>query len=505
MTDSSARSQGRPSRGTHRHHVGRRPDRRHRQLRVRHPRLRGEHRRGAGRARARAVGGARRGGVQPRERRAVPRRAGRGRLARRTRLAVNAEPSPAGALLATGFGYDPATHAGDLERVARVMPLARDLRRIGAASLDLAFVAAGRLDGYFERGLQPWDHAAGALLVAEAGGRSAARGAGRHARRPLVRGGRPGAVRQRCSRRPSGFVKGLTYEPNGCHGLPYMAFPGPPDSVYLIVTFAARTARVINCPTTDRCPPSDTTREPPAACLSTPLWLSLRPRGAPAEPPPRLSRRRRRRRGFASDCGASRRVGIQSAGRVVGADGRRRRLDAAASSRLSAASSPRRRPTAPSRPRRSSPPSRRRSHRRSREPAAAAPSSRRCEPPRSHASRRPSSSPDAPIADVVAACRPASTPALADQRAAARRPLPDTVLAPAEPFELLEPVVEPMRRQPIATTSVEPTRPTPSLSSSTRLPHPRADGRRCRRVRSRSPSLLLHRRDAHPVDSDRCR
>ncbi|MET0735189.1 MAG: inositol monophosphatase family protein [Microbacterium sp.] len=87
------------------------------------------------------------------------------------RLAVNAEPSPAGALLATGFGYDPATHAGDLARVARAMPLARDLRRMGAASIDLAYVAAGRTDGYFERGLQPWDHAAGALLVTEAGGR----------------------------------------------------------------------------------------------------------------------------------------------------------------------------------------------------------------------------------------------------------------------------------------------------------------------------------------------
>ncbi len=86
------------------------------------------------------------------------------------RLSVNIE-MPAGALLATGFGYDPATHAGDLERVARVMPLARDLRRAGAASLDFAYVAAGRLDGYFERGLQPWDHAAGALLVTEAGGR----------------------------------------------------------------------------------------------------------------------------------------------------------------------------------------------------------------------------------------------------------------------------------------------------------------------------------------------
>jgi myo-inositol-1(or 4)-monophosphatase len=88
-----------------------------------------------------------------------------------SRLAVNEEPSPAGALLATGFGYNPATHAGDLARVGRVMPMARDLRRIGAASLDLSYVAAGRFDGYFERGLQPWDHAAGALLVTEAGGR----------------------------------------------------------------------------------------------------------------------------------------------------------------------------------------------------------------------------------------------------------------------------------------------------------------------------------------------
>ena len=85
------------------------------------------------------------------------------------RLAVSAT-GDAGALLATGFGYDPSTHAGDLARVARVMPIARDLRRGGAASLDLAYVAAGRLDGYFERGLHPWDHAAGGLLVREAGG-----------------------------------------------------------------------------------------------------------------------------------------------------------------------------------------------------------------------------------------------------------------------------------------------------------------------------------------------
>jgi len=97
--------------------------------------------------------------------------AGEGAKLGMQRLSVNAEVGPAGGLIATGFGYDPSTHAGDLALVGRVMPMARDLRRAGAASLDLASVAAGRLDGYFERGLRPWDFAAGALLVTEAGGR----------------------------------------------------------------------------------------------------------------------------------------------------------------------------------------------------------------------------------------------------------------------------------------------------------------------------------------------
>lgn len=94
---------------------------------------------------------------------------GRGAWLDGQRLAVS-EPSEAGALVATGFGYDPATHDGDFARLRRVMPFARDVRRAGAASLDLAYVAAGRLDGYFERGLHAWDHAAGGLLVLEAGG-----------------------------------------------------------------------------------------------------------------------------------------------------------------------------------------------------------------------------------------------------------------------------------------------------------------------------------------------
>lgn len=85
------------------------------------------------------------------------------------RLAVTTE-TPAGALLGTGFGYDPATHDGDLATVRRVMTIARDLRRMGSAAIDLSYVAAGRLDGFFERGLNPWDFAAGAILVHEAGG-----------------------------------------------------------------------------------------------------------------------------------------------------------------------------------------------------------------------------------------------------------------------------------------------------------------------------------------------
>ena len=53
--------------------------------------------------------------------------------------------------------------------LARVLPHVRDIRRAGSAALDLCTVGCGRLDAYYERGLQPWDHAAGALVAAEAG------------------------------------------------------------------------------------------------------------------------------------------------------------------------------------------------------------------------------------------------------------------------------------------------------------------------------------------------
>ncbi|MCK9878058.1 inositol monophosphatase [Frankia sp. Ag45/Mut15] len=73
------------------------------------------------------------------------------------------------ALVATGFGYTEGRRAAQAAVVARVIPRVRDIRRMGAASLDLCAVAAGTLDAYYERGLKPWDHAAGGLIAAEAG------------------------------------------------------------------------------------------------------------------------------------------------------------------------------------------------------------------------------------------------------------------------------------------------------------------------------------------------
>ncbi|WP_432495689.1 inositol monophosphatase family protein [Kineococcus gypseus] len=73
------------------------------------------------------------------------------------------------ALVATGFGYDPVRRAEQAAVLAALLPRVRDVRRIGSAALDLCWVAAGRLDAYYERGLKPWDLAAGALVAAEAG------------------------------------------------------------------------------------------------------------------------------------------------------------------------------------------------------------------------------------------------------------------------------------------------------------------------------------------------
>jgi myo-inositol-1(or 4)-monophosphatase len=86
------------------------------------------------------------------------------------RLAVSGCDRLERAMVATGFSYEPARREQQAAVVARLLPLARDIRRAGAAALDLAWTAAGRLDAFYEAGLKPWDWAAGHLLVEEAGG-----------------------------------------------------------------------------------------------------------------------------------------------------------------------------------------------------------------------------------------------------------------------------------------------------------------------------------------------
>lgn len=73
------------------------------------------------------------------------------------------------ALIATGFQYDLAHRTAQLEDLAKLVPYARDVRRNGAAAVDLCHVAMGALDGYYEAGLKEWDWAAGGLVATEAG------------------------------------------------------------------------------------------------------------------------------------------------------------------------------------------------------------------------------------------------------------------------------------------------------------------------------------------------
>jgi myo-inositol-1(or 4)-monophosphatase len=86
-----------------------------------------------------------------------------------TSLRLDAPPRLADALVGTGFNYDAALRARQAEVLTRVIPVVRDIRRAGAAALDLCWVAAGRVDAFFEAGLQPWDWAAGALIASESG------------------------------------------------------------------------------------------------------------------------------------------------------------------------------------------------------------------------------------------------------------------------------------------------------------------------------------------------
>ena len=87
------------------------------------------------------------------------------------RIRVAARGGLGDSVIATGLPFmGKAGHAQTLGELERVMKQTAGVRRFGAAALDLAYVAAGRFDGFWERGLQPWDFAAGVVLVREAGG-----------------------------------------------------------------------------------------------------------------------------------------------------------------------------------------------------------------------------------------------------------------------------------------------------------------------------------------------
>ena len=93
---------------------------------------------------------------------------GMGAWMNETRLRVSGRRSMIEAIFGTGIPFGGrSTLPASLQDLARLMPVCAGVRRWGAASLDLAYVASGRLDGYWERGLQPWDMAAGIVLVRE--------------------------------------------------------------------------------------------------------------------------------------------------------------------------------------------------------------------------------------------------------------------------------------------------------------------------------------------------
>lgn len=96
---------------------------------------------------------------------------GRGALLNDRRIRVTSRPGLNGALLGTGFPFKQQQFLDAyLDTFKALFSMTSGIRRAGAASLDLAYVAAGRLDGFWEIGLSPWDFAAGVLLVEEAGG-----------------------------------------------------------------------------------------------------------------------------------------------------------------------------------------------------------------------------------------------------------------------------------------------------------------------------------------------
>jgi len=96
---------------------------------------------------------------------------GQGASLNSRRISVSGTMNLSAALLCTGFPYDVRERNEFARHFANFIMKAQGVRRDGAAALDLAYVAAGRFDGFWEEGLKPWDVAAGALIIEEAGGR----------------------------------------------------------------------------------------------------------------------------------------------------------------------------------------------------------------------------------------------------------------------------------------------------------------------------------------------
>lgn len=95
------------------------------------------------------------------------------------------------ALVGTGFGYTVKRRTVQVATLSQLLPKVRDIRRTGSAALDLCFLAAGRLDAYYERGIQWWDGAAGMLIAQEAGAVIGTLGGGRPGTDETTWGARP--------------------------------------------------------------------------------------------------------------------------------------------------------------------------------------------------------------------------------------------------------------------------------------------------------------------------
>lgn len=111
---------------------------------------------------------------------------GGGSYRNKHRLTVNQETRLEFALVGTGFAYGRDLRAHQGRVAAAMLPRVRDLRRMGACSLDLCSVASGRLDAFYERDTSPWDHAAGSLIAREAGARVGGYGGEAESKRILI-------------------------------------------------------------------------------------------------------------------------------------------------------------------------------------------------------------------------------------------------------------------------------------------------------------------------------